>query len=78
LGTFEGHPKYAANPALFMLQTAPIAEGLITINVDKKVEGWLLEYWEISSRSHGLGLSFWSACLVPKPSDSPGIKQSSH
>lgn len=49
LGTFQGHPKLAVNPALFVQQTAPISEGLVTINIDKEVEGWLAESWDISA-----------------------------
>ncbi len=48
LGTFQGHPALAVNPSLFVQQTAPISEGLVTINIDKKVEGWLAESWNIS------------------------------
>ncbi|MDE0721474.1 MAG: ABC transporter substrate-binding protein [Dehalococcoidia bacterium] len=48
LGTFQGHPQLAVNPSLFVQQTAPISEGLVTINIDKKVEGWLAESWDIS------------------------------
>jgi peptide/nickel transport system substrate-binding protein len=48
LGTFQGHPALAVNPSLFVQQTAPISEGLVTINIDKKVEGWLAESWSIS------------------------------
>ena len=49
LGTFQALPELAVNPALFVLQTAPITEGLITINVDKKVQAWLAKSWSISS-----------------------------
>ncbi len=48
LGTFQGHPSVAVNPALFVQQTAPISEGLVTININKEVEGWLAESWSIS------------------------------
>jgi len=48
LGTFQGHPSLAVNPALFVQQTAPISEGLVTININKEVEGWLAESWSIS------------------------------
>ena len=48
LGTFQGHPALAVNPALFVQQTAPISEGLVTININKEVEGWLAEDWSIS------------------------------
>ena len=48
LGTFQGHPALAINPSLFVQQTAPVSEGLVTINIDKQVEGWLAESWSIS------------------------------
>ena len=48
LGTFQGHPALAVNPALFVQQTAPVSEGLVTINIDKQVEGSLAESWSIS------------------------------
>ena len=48
LGTFQGHPALAVNPSLFVQQTAPVSEGLVTINIDKQVEGWLAESWSIS------------------------------
>jgi len=48
LGTFQGHPALAVNPSLFVQQTAPVSEGLVTINLDKEVEGWLAESWDIS------------------------------
>jgi len=48
LGVFQGHPKLAVNPALFLQQTAPVSEGLITINVDKQVQGSLAKSWDIS------------------------------
>jgi len=38
----------AVNPALFVQQTAPVSEGLVTINIDKQVEGSLAESWSIS------------------------------
>ncbi len=49
LGTFQGHPAFAVNPALFVQQTAPISEGLITINIDKQVQAMLVKSWEISA-----------------------------
>lgn len=49
LGTFQAHPELAVNPALFVLQTAPITEGLITINIDKQVQAWLAQSWSISA-----------------------------
>ncbi len=49
LGTFQAHPQLAVNPALFVLQTAPITEGLITINLDKQVQAWLAQSWDISA-----------------------------
>lgn len=49
LGTFQGHPALAVNPALFVQQTAPISEGLVTININKQVEGWLADSWSISA-----------------------------
>ena len=49
LGTFQGNPKLAVNPALFVFQTIPISEGLVTININKEVEGWLLKSWDISA-----------------------------
>ncbi|MCH8799716.1 MAG: ABC transporter substrate-binding protein [Chloroflexi bacterium] len=49
LGTFQALPELAVNPALFVLQTAPITEGLITINVEKQVEAWLAKSWDISA-----------------------------
>ena len=49
LGTFQGHPALAVNPSLFVQQTAPISEGLVTININKEVEGWLAESWDISA-----------------------------
>ena len=48
LGTFQGHPRLAVNPALFVQQTAPISEGLITITADRQVIGSLVESWSIS------------------------------
>ena len=48
LGTFQGHPALAVNPALFVQQTAPISEGLVTIDINKKVLGSLAESWSIS------------------------------
>ncbi|MEE8465558.1 MAG: ABC transporter substrate-binding protein [Dehalococcoidia bacterium] len=49
LGTFQGHPALAVNPSLFVQQTAPISEGLVTININKEVIGWLAESWDISA-----------------------------
>ncbi len=49
LGTFQALPELAVNPALFVLQTAPITEGLITINLNKEVQAWLAKSWTISA-----------------------------
>lgn len=48
LGTFQGHPSLARNPALFVQQTAPVSEGLVTIDINKQVEGSLAKSWSIS------------------------------
>jgi len=48
LGTFQGHPRLAVNPALFVQHSAPISEGLFTINLDREVVPWLVQDWSIS------------------------------
>ena len=48
LGIFGGHPTLAVNPGLFVIQTAPIPEGLLFTDINKEIKGWLAESWSIS------------------------------
>jgi len=48
LGTFGGHPTLVVNPALFVIQTAPIPEGLLFTDIKREIKGWLAESWSIS------------------------------
>jgi peptide/nickel transport system substrate-binding protein len=43
-----GHPRLVVNPALFVIHTAPVPEGLLYPNVNKEIKGWLAESWSIS------------------------------
>ncbi|GIT44211.1 MAG: hypothetical protein Ct9H300mP11_21470 [Chloroflexota bacterium] len=66
LGTFQGHPRLAVNPALFVQQTAPISEGLITITADRQVIGSLVESWSISEDYSPLAHEYTQRCGVPQ------------
>jgi peptide/nickel transport system substrate-binding protein len=48
LGAFGGHPKLAINPALFVVQSAPVPEGLLFFDLNREIKGWLAESWSIS------------------------------
>jgi peptide/nickel transport system substrate-binding protein len=51
LGIFAGHPTLAVNPALFVIQTAPVTEGLLYTDLNREIKGWLAESWSISPDS---------------------------
>lgn len=48
LGPFMGHPALTGNPQIFVLQTAPIGESLLTVSSDLKPVGMLAKSWEVS------------------------------
>jgi peptide/nickel transport system substrate-binding protein len=47
-GIFDGHPRLAVNPGLFVSQTAPVGEGLMHPDVNAQIQPWLAESWSIS------------------------------
>ena len=48
LGPFMGHPALTGNPQIFVLQTAPIGESLLTVSADLKPVGMLAKAWSVS------------------------------
>ena len=48
LGPFMGHPALTGNPQIFVLQTAPVGESLLTVSSDLKPVGMLAKSWEVS------------------------------
>ena len=48
LGPFMGHPALTGNPQIFVLQTAPIGESLLTVSSDLETIPMLAHSWEIS------------------------------
>ena len=48
LGPFMGHPALTGNPQIFVLQTAPIGESLLTVSADLEPVPMLAQSWEVS------------------------------
>ena len=48
LGPFTGHPALTGNPQIFVLQTAPIGESLLTVSSDLMTVPMLAKSWEVS------------------------------
>ncbi len=48
LGPFMGHPSLTGNPQIFVLQTAPIGESLLTVSADLSPVPMLAQSWEVS------------------------------
>ena len=48
LGPFMGHPSLTGNPQIFVLQTAPIGESLLTVSSELKPVGMLAKSWSVS------------------------------
>jgi len=48
LGPFMGHPALTGNPQIFVLQTAPIGESLLTVSSDLETVPMLAKSWEVS------------------------------
>ena len=48
LGPFMGHPALTGNPQIFVLQTAPIGESLLTVSADLEPVPMLAREWEVS------------------------------
>ena len=48
LGPFMGHPALTGNPQIFVLQTAPIGESLLTVSSDLRPVAMLAKAWEVS------------------------------
>ena len=48
LGPFMGHPALTGNPQIFVLQTAPIGESLLTVSSDLETIPMLAKSWEVS------------------------------
>ena len=48
LGPFMGHPALAGNPQIFVMQTAPIGESLLTVSSDLAAVPMLAHSWEVS------------------------------
>ena len=48
LGPFMGHPAVTGNPQIFVLQTAPIGESLLTVSSDLEITPMLVHSWEVS------------------------------
>ena len=48
LGPFMGHPALTGNPQIFVLQTAPIGESLLTVSSELKPVGMLAKDWSVS------------------------------
>jgi ABC-type transport system substrate-binding protein len=51
LGRYGGHPALSATPALPMNAAAHVGEGLLLLDINKEIQGWLLESWSISEDS---------------------------
>ena len=48
LGPFMGHPALTGNPQIFVLQTAPVGESLLTVSSELKPIGMLAKTWSVS------------------------------
>ncbi len=48
LGPFMGHPSLTGNPQIFVLQTAPIGESILTVSSDLKPVAMLAKSWSVS------------------------------
>ncbi len=48
LGPFTGHPALTGNPQIFVMQTAPIGESLLTVSSDLEAVPMLAKSWEVS------------------------------
>ena len=48
LGPFMGHPSLAGNPQIFVMQTPPIGESLLTVSSELEPTGMLAKSWEAS------------------------------
>ena len=48
LGPFMGHPALTGNPQIFVLQTAPIGESILTVSSDLKPVAMLAKTWSVS------------------------------
>ena len=48
LGPFMGHPSLTGNPQIFVMQTAPIGESLLTVSADLAAVPMLAKSWEVS------------------------------
>ena len=48
LGPFMGHPSLAGNPQIFVMQTPPIGESLLTVSSDLVPASMLAKSWEAS------------------------------
>ena len=48
LGPFMGHPALTGNPQIFVLQTAPIGESILTVSSDLKPVAMLAKSWSVS------------------------------
>ena len=48
LGPFMGHPALTGNPQIFVLQTAPIGESLLTVSSELRPVAMLAKGWEVS------------------------------
>ena len=48
LGPFMGHPSLTGNPQIFMLQTAPVGESLLTVSSNRTTAPMLAKSWAIS------------------------------
>ena len=48
LGPFMGPPRPDGNPQIFVLQTAPIGESLLTVSSELKPVGMLAREWSVS------------------------------
>ena len=49
LGPFTGHPALTGNPQIFVLQTAPIGESLLTVSSDLVTVPMLAHSWDVSA-----------------------------
>lgn len=48
LGPFMGHPALTGNPQIFVMQTAPIGESLLTVSSELRPVSMLAKSWEVS------------------------------
>ena len=48
LGPFMGHPALTGNPQIFVLQSAPIGESILTVSSDLKPIAMLAKSWSVS------------------------------